>query len=99
MNCPIHGHPIMACEGCDAARADAIAAAVDTARSEARDVALAYLLDRRAQYQESSGTYAAIEELISGIARADHEAAHAHGEYDDILADRTVWPWVRKGDS
>jgi len=60
---------------------------------ERQDIIVAYLVDRREQYDVSSGIYHAIGELIAGIQRGEHEAAHAHGEYDDILADRTVWPW------
>lgn len=57
---------------------------------------LAYLLDRREQYPNDSGTYHAITELIDGLAREDHLVAYAHGEYDDLLSDLTRWPWVVK---
>jgi hypothetical protein len=74
-------------------REQGTAAAVSTER----DILVAYLVDRREQYTAASGIYCAIGELIVGIQRGDHDVAHAHGEYDDILADRTVWPWRNVG--
>ena len=61
-----------------------------------RDVIIAYLVVRRERYPQSSGTYCAIEELIAGLARGDDEEAHKHGEFDDILCDRSRWPWTAR---
>jgi hypothetical protein len=64
--------------------------------SSPQNLVIAYLLDRREQYDESSGIYHAIGELIDGIIEGEHETAHAHGDYDDLLADSSTWPWKYK---
>jgi hypothetical protein len=46
---------------------------------------VAWLLDRREQYPQSSGTYDAISQLAGTIARGDHAKSAEHGELDDLF--------------
>ncbi len=76
----------------------ALIAEVGTLRGAVRNrcaVFAAYVQDRSEQYDRGSGSRAALEELAEKISKGEAEAAHEHGELDDLLPGGkmtyTVW--------
>lgn len=53
----------------------------------------AWLLDRVAQYDESSGYPAFVGDLVRGIRGGEVEAAFRHGELDDLMPPPGGGPW------
>ncbi len=51
-----------------------------------RGVFAAYVFDRAFYWDESSGIHSALLEVAGKIRRGEAEAAHVHGELDDVLA-------------
>lgn len=56
------------------------------ANDTSKALVIAYLWDRVAQYDESSGYHAFVGDLVRGIATGEPEKARQHGELDDLLA-------------
>jgi hypothetical protein len=76
----------------------ALIAEVGTQRSMARnrrDVYAAYVVDRSEQLDHDSGTRSAFRELAVKLQNGEADAAHAHGELDDLLPGEaltyTIW--------
>lgn len=54
--------------------------------SRLRRAVVAFILDRREQYQPSSGSYNALSDLADEIREGRDVDAYEHGELDDLLA-------------
>ncbi len=52
---------------------------------KANQIAAAYVLDRAYQYRESSGIHHALIVVACALWDGEAEAAHAHGELDDVI--------------
>jgi hypothetical protein len=50
-----------------------------------RDIVIAFIRDRQAQYDESTCCYETFCQLLRQLERRDDERAFAHGDLDDLL--------------
>lgn len=50
-----------------------------------REIVLAWLLDRREQYEPSSGTFSAFDELIHEFSEGDDIERYSRAELDDLI--------------
>jgi hypothetical protein len=73
----------------DSEKEDARDAGFAEAIADAAKVIAAYLRDRAAQYNESSGSRCALEEVAAEVKIGEAQKAYEHGELDDLLKKET----------